>query len=130
MEELIARTIALNAIAGDIHYQALLEQKWDVHKQMDEIRDNIKDWFDDLQEIIMVPIFSEYAISKEYLKKSSEYCFEIESVEDGKTKFVDFLIDYLKLLTNLNKDADLGTQNLLSTMAQYIQQFIGWINKV
>lgn len=130
MEELIAKTIALNSIAGDIHYQALLEQKWDTHKQMDEIREAVEDWFDDLQEIVMVPILGKYVKSKEYLEKAHEYCFEIKDVEDGKAKFVDFLADYLSLLTKLNKGADLGTQNLLSTLAQYIQQFIGWINKI
>lgn len=125
--ELVARTVALKAIAKDIHYKALLEQRWDTHKQLDEIVDGIESWFDSIQEIIAVPIFNQFVKSNEYLEKSVEYCFDFSNIEDGKKKLIEFLADYLDLLTAINEKADLGTQNLLAGFAQSIQQFIGWL---
>lgn len=128
--ELVARTVTLQAIAKDIHYQALLEQRWDTHKQVDEIVEGIDGWFDDIQEIVAIPIFNQFVKSKEYLERSVEYCFDFSNVEEGKKKLIEFLADYLDLLTAINKDADLGTQNLVAGFAQSIQQFIGWLNKI
>jgi DNA-binding ferritin-like protein len=127
---LVARTVALKSIAKDIHYQALLEQRWDTHKQLDEIVSGIDGWFDSLQEVVMVPLYNTFAKSSEYLKKSVEYCFDFSNVEDGKKKLIEFLADYLDLLTEINKEADLGTQNLVAGFAQSIQQYIGWLNLI
>lgn len=130
IKELIARTIALRSIVKDIHYQALLEQKWDTHKQMDEIYEGTDDWFDNIQEVIVVPVFNEFVKSKDYLDDSKKYCFDFINTTEGKEKLVEFLADFIDLLTKINKTADLGTQNLVSGFSQSIQQFIGWINLI
>lgn len=130
IKDLVARTIALRSIAKDIHYQALLEQKWDTHKQMDEIYDGTDGWFDDIQEVIVVPIYDSFIKSSDYLDKASEYCFDFSNIDDGKNKLIEFLADFIELLTKINETADLGTQNLISGFAQSIQKFIGWLNLV
>lgn len=130
IKDLVARVIALRAIVKDIHYQALLEQKWDTHKQMDEIYNETNSWFDDIQEIIVVPIYNDFIKADDYLKKAVNYCFDINNIEESKKKLIEFLADFIELLVTINKETDLGTQNLMSNLAQSIQKFIGWLNLV
>lgn len=128
INKLIEYLIAICSFAKDIHYNVKGDAFYSKHLLADHLQENISEYLDQIKEVFFLASDKKPLPSGEYLSRATSLIPQIS--KDDKTNFMsmkNLLVDVLKHIESL-KDLTKGEDNLISTIAQDLQNSLGLIN--
>lgn len=130
MKEIFGEILALYFASKDVHYLALLKNRWDIHKMTDEIASDLISWLDDIQEIQFLPLDKDFMCSREIFEIALKYAPEKPSdIKTGFNNLTKLINDILNKITKEFDKYPVGTENLIGGFAQELQKKIGFLGK-
>lgn len=130
MEKLLSLLFALKFASADVHYYVKGDNFWGDHKFADDIREDIDEWVDGINEVCFLGTDKETPYSKDIIRDSINYI--PARVSDSKQMFINLrklIFDILAHIESILPDCSAGEANLLGGIAQDLQQRYGLIGR-
>ena len=125
---LLAMLWALKFNISDLHYLAQKENFYSDHKFADELRDDIDEWIDEINEICFLGEEKNAPYSKDVILDSSNFIIPLQSNPTEQFKKISESIKQILIyIQETSEQTSVGEQNLIGGIAQELQQRYGLI---
>lgn len=118
MLQILARLIAINGFAKDIHYTADGESFYSIHILMDRVVDGLDDFIDSINEVVYMGRDSKPPASREVLKYATAYIPVVGEDNKASLSLLNNLITQTIDAVNSYDTDDRATNSLLDSIAQ------------
>lgn len=127
-KHLLALLWALKFSASDLHYLAQKDNFYGDHKFADELRENINEWIDKINEICFLGEKENAPYSKDIILLAKDFIPPMQEDVTNQFKNVGELVkDILVYIQKMSDKTSTGEQNLIGGIAQDLQQRYGLI---
>ena len=126
MEKLLSMLYALRFGVSDVHYYVKGDDFWGDHKFADDLRSDIMEWIDQINEVCFLGSQKETPYSKDIITDSLQYI--PVKTQDSELLFRnvrELIFDILSHIESLLPDSTAGEANLVGGIAQELQQRYG-----
>lgn len=119
---------ALKFSVSDLHYLAQKENFYSDHKLADELRDDIDEWIDKVNEICFLGEEKTAPYSKDIILQASQHIILLQDTPSNQfKKIAEFIKEILMYVQENIETTSVGEQNLIGGIAQDLQQRYGLI---
>lgn len=119
---------ALKFSISDLHYLSQKENFYSDHKFADELRDDIDEWIDEVNEVCFLGEEKNAPYSKDVVLEASNLIVPIQSNPTEQFKKISESIKQILIyIQETSEQTSVGEQNLIGGIAQELQQRYGLI---